>query len=474
MSKTRVQKLMCGLVMLLSAASVGCGDDGPMGTDSDGATSTTDPMPTTTDVPTTTTDPESFVGYVMNCDPAADPALDLLCINKKDWNCAHRDHYVRESLCALVHGGTPGDYDDKPVLVGIEDCANPPAGVVDAYSWVGEGCDDCRVCGNQLAGIATYQQGNPNLPGWDEHPWCPQNYNDLETFCEGGEMPDPTEGEPEEPPPSGIWICNGSTSTCGTMQDNIPATWMYGVCMAGNMGSPPDCVLATDVSNARDNCFDLCEEKDAALEMDAINNGWYWDNFLCGDLYNFPLPPVEATNPATQCSGGAPMGLVDPLPFTGEAVLNFFGGAYALSNHLSGVVDFSVGTCVLGICKVSLNELRLNSSDVLGVYHYVDQNNVPQSLPFTIEGLEVRTLQPAKGQLVTSTDAITFPTDNLYAVLSSSSTDLGANTINSGFEDRFVVIENLSGTWDGTELTLNIEWATLDGFLQFETQLTTN
>ncbi|WP_434420689.1 hypothetical protein [Nannocystis pusilla] len=470
-SKTVVQNLMCGLVMLLSAASVGCGDDGPVGeTDGGSATSTTDP-PTTTDLPTTTSGSNPSVwGYAVDCDPAADPDLDLICMTKEDWECAQRDHYVRESLCALIHGGTPADYDGKPKLVGEMDCANRPPGVEDAYSWVGYNCDDCRVCGNQLAGIVTYQQGNPSLPGWDEHPWCPQNYEDLDKFCDGGELPDPTEGEPQEPDPE-IWICNGSPTVCGTLQDNIPATWMTEICMSASV---PDCVYATNEIEARTNCVDLCKTKDDAVEMDAINNGWYWGNFDCGEIETYPVPPVEATDPISQCSGAGPMGDVNPLPFAAEAVLDFFGGASATSNQLSGVVDFSVGSCVLGVCKVTLNELRLVPSDVLGVYHYMDQNGFPQSLPFTIEGLEVRTLQPARGQLVTSTDVVTFPNDDLYAVLSSSSTDLGVNTINGGFQDRLMVIENMSGTWDGTELTLNIEWATLDGFLQFETQIVTN
>lgn len=185
---------------LLTAAFVGaCGDSGGGGTAGE-------PPP---DTP----------GFVVECnkDLMGD---QLVCMSPEDWNCSVQGHYVRESICARLWGGTPADYDDKVVLSkddrfeGTFDCAHLPEPVEDDPETpedetvpeillgvgLGTGCDNCRVCDSQLAGW--FANGAPD-DAWNEFPACPGKAEDpqgnpypdndaLNAWC-GGE-PDPTTG----------------------------------------------------------------------------------------------------------------------------------------------------------------------------------------------------------------------------------------------------------------------------------------
>ncbi|MCY1011509.1 hypothetical protein OV079_39300 [Nannocystis pusilla] len=448
-------------ILVLACTLAGCGD-------SVGSTDTSTPSETGGGA-----DPV-WPGYVVECTP--DVSGDqLVCITQDDWDCSARGHYVRESICADLWGGTPADYDGKPQLSGapfqgVVDCANLPAPAADdpdteddesvpeiRDGWFMSGCDDCRACGNQVAGWL-----NDNMPkdAWNELSWCPaknglNDYEVLEQWCEGGT--DPT-GGPEEPPSTGIWICNGSPTICGVMTDTFPPTTEQERCMPP--GLVPDCVTADSEQTAANSCYELCVFKNQGHQTEADNSETkIWSpTFPCGDLYNFT--PTEATHPLTMCSGSGPMWLEDPLSFAASAELTIGGGS-ASTNELNGVLDFSLAACPPGVlvCDVSLNDIRAGSAEVHGLYTTRDANGATTSVPFAVSDLEVRLLQPVLGELNQRTGLVTFSDADLFATVSTGGVTLDGMPLSAGVDGAVVVVDGARGTWNGQQLQLDLNWS---------------
>ena len=67
-------------------------------------------------------------------------------------------------------------------------------------------------------------------------------------------------------------------------------------------------------------------------------------------------------------------------------------------------------------------------------------------------------LQPVFGELDQLTDIVTFPGEDLFALVSAGPTVLDSTQLNAGFEDALFVVQDVEGIWDGHELTLDITW----------------
>lgn len=416
-----------------------------------------------------------LAGYAVDCTPEK-PDDDLLCVPKADWECEHKDYYVRESICARFYGGTPSEYDGLPKLAKIDpdgdgpkaptadlNCYDLPKGVKSGNQNV-SGCDDCRVCGNQADGYINVGQAQGY--GWDEYPWCPIDSNELAApggLCnpDGGEPTtgqvepttggeEPTDGQPGMGDP-GVWICMGSWTISGVMTDSFGFETETVIPFA-NTGAPA-CVEATDQSSALDACIKLCEAENAVHVQDDINNDYQvWDpQFDCTILNGWTH---EETSDPSVCMGGGPNHLTDAKPFTVEATLEI-GDKMGTSDGMSGLVDFEVGECPrAGSCQVSLKDLRTWSQTVRGELNTTDGS----SLPFEVTDVEVRLLQPALGVLDRSTGEVTFR-DDMFASISTGSASLVGAPLTDGLDRAAFVIEGARGRLDGRQLTLHLEWA---------------
>lgn len=408
--------------------------------------------------------PGYFPGYVVDCLPES-PKESLVCIPKPDWDCAVRGHYFRESICANILGGTPGGYDEKPEIVkfdpdgaGPEEptsdiyCDNPPEGVL----WNDQGpapCTDCNVCTMQLQGY--YKWGFQQGYGWDEYAWCPGTYDEIaEEICDGGgPMDPPTTGGDDDGGMggTGIWKCMGSWTISGTMNETSLPQSSTEIFMSPN--GIPDCVNATDESDAETMCSSLCQTKNEIYEQEANNSASKnWVPFNCGDLDAFT--PVEASDPS-ECSGGGPMALTDPVPFTANATLKI-GGTTTRSDQLGGLMEFTIEECPVTrqSCDVSITEIRADARTVHGVH--TDSSGAP--LSFTIADLEVRMLQPVLGQWERTTGIVTFPGKDLFATISTGEITLDGAPLSSGLDRSLFEVEGAHGTWDGRQLALDLPW----------------
>jgi len=436
---------------LCASASGGCGG-GDMGVTDGGGPGDTDGGPAV--VP----------GYVVDCTPEVqgDP---MVCITKDDWDCSQRGFYVRESICALVLNGTPSEYDGKPQMstidldgdgpqmpVGDIDCVNLPDGVLSGYQGLSS-CDDCRVCGNQLQGYNSIGFGKGY--GWDDLAFCPGSYEDLGApggLCvDGDDEPTPTTsaGDDGGGDSEGLWKCTGSSTIKGTMIDTDIQTQTE-VSMSG---PTPDCVNAMDAMDALESCIDLCEYKDGSYAQEAANSdSKNWQSFPCADLGNFT--PLEAAD-ANECSGGGPMWMTLPSPFTATATLTV-GGATAQSDQLSGLMDFTIGKCPGrgAPCDVSITELRVGPRTVHGLYRDAEASTAH----FTVADLELDLLQPVLGEMDPATGVVRFPGKDLFASISAGSTALDGKPLSEGVERALFIVEGAEGTWDGRQLTLDLRW----------------
>jgi hypothetical protein len=379
---------------------------------------------------------------------------------KSDWECSIHDDYLREAICARVLGGTPAEYDGTPKIIGEQDCDALPEDVLQGYQSLAT-CNDCRVCGNQLDG-KLHIADLPGGYGWDELEFCPTDYPELNTYCgeptgtpttSDGDEPTTSDGEDSGVGGTGVWKCMGSWTIMGTMHDfGSPESHTEIYMSPPNI---PDCVTATDEGNASTECKDLCADKNAVYEAEAMSSPTKnWDPFPCADLLNFT--PEEAGD-LSECSGGGPMSMDVPKPFTADATLSL-DQATATSDQLSGLLEYTFEGCSpkADSCDVSITALHTGVRTVHGVYAATRGAGIP----FTVEDLEVRMLQPVLGKMDQATGVITFPDDDLFAAISTGVTTLGGVPLNDGLDRKLFVIDDARGHWDGRGLTLTVKWAT--------------
>ncbi|MCY1055490.1 hypothetical protein [Nannocystis sp. SCPEA4] len=484
---------LLSLLVATACGMVGCGDDGT-------TSSTTEGPPPDPLVP----------GMAVDC-LKGDSENALVCMTLEDVSCSipYAIHYRREAICALVLGGTPADYDGQTVLrdVKLSEDASPSHGIdcanlddildennqeVEVLLGVGaypDVCSYCRFCENQLYLRADWEITHPNTPGWDELT-C-ENIYDPGGVCdvEGVENPttgepDPTEGDPTEGDPTGgpeeqpvTWRCDGSTDVCATLH-NSDLNTNNAICVSEVL---PACVVATS-DTVRGECFSHCEIKDGEYETKYNTNTGdeyvYMGPLPCGNfLDSAPAmsktpDPVKVLNQQLECYAGGPMQSGAPAPFSATAELVFPSGigGTATSELLSGLMSFTIGPCA-STCEVSLDELKFSPSPVVGVYTYTGSAG-PVSIPFTMRNLEAELLQPLQGELDPVTGAITFPGERVFMRVAAGETDIDS-TLMPGFEDALFVTPNIEGYWDGTNLTLDLDWAYSSGGLQFSIELTT-
>ena len=404
-------------------------------------------------------------GYAVDCLPDS-PKESLVCIPQADWECQARGNYIRESLCANYFGGTPSEYDGKPKMVKVDPdkggaeepttsifCDKLPEGVI----WNDQAhasCTDCNVCTLQLQGHNKWSLKRGY--GWDEFAWCPGTFDEItdEICVDGGPMELPTTGGDDDGGGmggTGIWKCLGSWTISGTMNEtNLPQTSTE-IFMSPE--GVPDCVNATDESDAEAMCTSLCETKNGIYEQEANNSASKnWVPFNCEELDEFT--PIEATDPS-ECSGGGPMALMDPAPFTANATLKI-GGSTTRSDDLGGLMEFTIEECPVTrqSCDVSITEIRADARTVHGVH--TDRSGVAVS--FTIADLEVRMLQPVLGQWDRTTGIVTFPDKDLFATISTGDITLDGGPLSSGLARSLFEVEGAHGTWDGRQLTLELPW----------------
>lgn len=408
--------------------------------------------------------PEPYYGVLVNCDPGADPPLDKVCMKYESWACSLDGYYLREGLCAYVLGGTPEDYDGKPKAVDENfNCLSEDPGFQNAIGENNAGCSACGECGLQLGGIQEYEYGLTNPPGWDELD-CP-NLGDFNDFCE---PPEPTEGgeddEGGDTDPTGmhssVWICNGSNSLEGIYNDGEPDE--KNVLMSGNL-SLPDCRTATDESDARARCTELCDWKNEAYQMEADNNSATWSPFDCEYFDTSNPPPVEIPPNGVlsdYCSNGGPMDFPpNPLVFSGNAVLDFFSGdATAESSQWSGLLDFKVlpGCGITNtVCAMEIAEIRATSASIRGVY---EDNVMMLSLPFEILNPDIQLVQPITGYVIKSSGDLFIPSQPISLRLSIGTTIVDGSPAYYGPEISLIPIGPPVGNWDGTNLELAFSW----------------
>lgn len=428
-------------------------------------------------------------GFVVECRP--DLSGDqLVCMSDMAWGCPlpQAEYYIREAVCAHLWGGTPADYDGKPIMKkgqyeGYIDCAdhpNPNAPIEDdpmteedeylpeirnGWAWGGSDCTDCNVCGMQAAGWIE-DLGPPDA--WDEIPWCPGRAYDpqigpyldqdaLNAYCNGQTSPTTGEDPTGGPPGTGIWACVGSMEICGTMTENCVFPSETVVCMAP--GGLPDCVEA-DETSAKSECQKLCNTKNTN-QINMQTDCSIWDPQYNCSLDKFV--PYEVMDPLTECSNGGPMSPLDQVPFTVMGELAISDGT-AFSNNLSGLMELSVGPCPKGICDVLLTDLSATASAVHGVYTIEDGQGTPTLVPFVISDLEIRLLQPVLGEVNKQTKGkdkvVTFPGEDLFVTISAGPTTLDGMPLSAGVDREVFVIEDIQGTMYDHKLTLDLHWET--------------
>lgn len=402
-------------------------------------------------------------GYAVDCLPD-NPADPPVCISRADWNCPLRGHYFREAICAGALGGTPSEYDGEPQMIKVDPdgvgpaaptseiyCDKLPEGVIAGQ--VGDTpCNDCNVCSMQLKGYFdwSFKQGY----GWDEFAWCPGSYDAIsEQICDDEDTVDAptTGGDDAGTGGSGIWKCIGSWTISGTMNETSPPQSSTDVSMSPP--GVPDCVFATDELDAEGMCLSLCQIKNESYSDEAMESpSKNWEPFNCTDLSNFT--PIEATDPS-ECSGGGPMALTDPTPFTANATLTI-GGTTTTSDQLGGLMDFTIEVCPAThpSCDVWITEIRTDARTVNGVHADVSGSRVP----FSVADLEVRLLQPVLGKWERRSGLITFPGKDLFATISTGDVTLDGAVVSSGLDHVLFEVEGAQGTWDGRQLTLDLPW----------------
>ena len=229
--------------------------------------------------------------------------------------------------------------------------------------------------------------------------------------------------------------------------------------------APPD-----DIPGARQACNDLCE----------LNNDWQelmggvWNpQFACESFGNLddsetlgftPVEVPEGHDRFQYCVPPPPVFLEgEVMPFQGDAILDVwtvppstFPMANVIIGGWLGVIDFSVvGPCVAtdAACEVSITEIYAAGTDISAEYY--DNSG---STAATIENPHIRLLQPVRGVWNQSSSSVTFPNMDMFLELSAGPTFLGSAQVNSGFNDFVVYIDSPFGMYDGTQLTLGLDW----------------
>ncbi|MCY0992921.1 hypothetical protein OV203_37620 [Nannocystis sp. ILAH1] len=158
--------------------------------------------------------------------------------------------------------------------------------------------------------------------------------------------------------------------------------------------------------------------------------------------------------------------------FSGIAELEIVGGGVAETEELVGFMDYSIAPCLQGAsCDVTVNKIHAWTSTVNGVYSLQDASGAWSSVPFVINDLEARTLQPFVGQLNPSTGIVTFAGEELFATASTSAVLLDGAGLSTGLTDAAYVVERISGSVVGGELTLELEWGSPSGDVSLYLQL---
>lgn len=337
-----------------------------------------------------------------------------------------------------------------PVMV--LDCGQLPDGVLNGWTG-GEGCDNCRICEEQ---ILKQVYATPDTDEWMELDFCPATIDELHQpggFCDanGGEATPTTGDGGEGEPPPGLWKCMGSWTIEGTtIETNPPESEIVSPLSPDGV---PVCVNATDATDATANCIGYCNEVDQWYEDQAMNSDFkIWVPFPCDDLANFI--PIETDDPS-ECWDGGPMNPQAPTPFTGEAVLTL-GDSSATAEAIHGSMQFSIGACSDddSTCEVEITELRAHQPAVHGEY----QVTRSESLDFAVQDVETRMLQPLRGKLTRSSGAVSFAGERLFTTISVANVTLAGKPISTGLTRELFVVDDLSGAWDGQHLTLRLQW----------------
>lgn len=415
--------------------------------------------------PIVTPTPNTLPGYAIDCTPliSDDP---LVCIPQDDWTCGQADYYLRKSICAGFFDGTPSDYvgDKAPEMseydadgagpmkpITVLDCGQLPDDVLNGWTG-GEGCDNCRICEEQ---ISKSVYADPKTNEWTELEICPATNDQLHQpggLCEsnGGDAT-PTTSDGEGEPAPGLWKCMGSWTIEGTtIETNPPESEIVSPLSPDGV---PVCVNATDASDATANCISYCNEVDQWYEDQAMNSDFkLWVPFPCDDLANFiPL----ATNDPSECWDGVPMNPQTPTPFAAEAILTL-GDSSATAEAIRGSMQFSIGACSddEDTCDLEVTELRAQQPTLHGEY----QVTRSESLDFAVHGLETQMLQPLRGKLTRSSGAVSFAGERLFTTISVANVTLAGKPISAGHTRELFVVDDLSGAWDGQHLTLRLQW----------------
>lgn len=457
-------------------------------------------------------------GIIVQCGSSGtDPRL--VCISHEDYKCTYSGepklddvHYVRKAICAEAWGGTPVDYvgpphqiedgtAQDPMIVsgdGHVECANwmesgahagnitppddPETGIDESTAIVKNRyfppnlvhvCDACRVCDLQTYGWK--MQGYPDK-GWDDYPWCPGKGDEMidqaavDTFWANDcvAFADPTGGEATsgdgatsgDSPDNGIFVCNGAQTICGTMFDKSETpTKESSICMWG--GLIPPCVVATSAT-AQDECHDYCLLVDgsyidqAGPDLDPFDYKT-WSGLPCAEVYQFEA--VKAQDPTKECAGGGPMpSLNSVLPFRAEGQVSTESGNSTRETVL-GVLEVEPGDpCPEGAiaCEFTISRMVSHTSTIHGDYR-ISPASEASTLPFVLAGLDVQLAQPVHGIFSPRDGTLRFPDAPLYFSVSFEELLVGNVVMSEGGDIGLFKVNDVTGTWDGKDLSLEID-----------------
>jgi len=225
-------------------------------------------------------------------------------------------------------------------------------------------------------------------------------------------------------------------------------------------GLKPSCRTATDEMDAREKCEELCGWIDCYWENTATLNMTSWMHFDCDYFADSNPPPVELAvgdDVYEICFDHGPMDHDPNTMMCTAGVADLYvklTGANANSSMLGGIMEFSVAPCPITtpVCNITVGKLSSVSNPIQGSY----DDGTPSS--FEVDKARFKLLQPVMGKLNKSTGEVSFPNDDFYVAVSTGQTVLDATTIHSGFEDVVYVFKDVTGSWDGTQLILNLRW----------------
>jgi hypothetical protein len=378
-----------------------------------------------------------------------------------------RDTYLR-AICAKTFGGAPSDYLSKKGSGWYRYLDDYPTGEFEHYHV-------CDVNYSFALSDEIPAATDATLLATGEYDRCSR-----ESYCEtlneiisqwptDGIEPDPwcnisPSGDSEAPGP---WRCVGSSDdACGYayLEANLPDPTT--ICPIVEPGEKDYCVIAVSEVDASNKCQDICDTEDGNYTDKYGNVVYPAAGHLTCDVFGVANTMLWASDPEAQChNADNDLNMMNVAPFSFSADLSIDGGANAsLSDDENiGLIAYRIENCVGLVCDIVIDGLELSYMMYASTYYDAERN----PFPFSVDGVSIALLEPVRGTITSSTSAlnpppvVAFPSQVFEMRLYTGDVVLDGTALGA-VGPLEMAVDQVTGTYDGGVLTLDIAYDTLD------------